>query len=168
MSSTYTPAGRREETLVHQVHAFQHYAARRGGPACPGGFPALAGITRFVCPSCGQVVDRDQLSEDHAPIQAGTFSMGTATTTVITCGPCNNLPGRSYEAAAGHNDKSPELDLDLPGMNSPMYGRRRAQLHRTLSLYLVREELPFVRTDFKAGFLLAFASLGYEWALAPG
>jgi hypothetical protein len=168
VSSTYAPAGRREETLVHQVHAAQHYAARRGGPACPGGFPSLAAIRKFVCPSCGQLVDRDQWSEDHAPIQAGTFTMGAATTTVITCGPCNNLPGRRYEAAAAHNDKSPELDLDLPGMSSPAYGRRRVQLHRTLPLYLVREEMPFIRSDFEAGFLLAFASLGYELALAPG
>lgn len=167
MSSAYAPAGRREEALVHQVHAFQHYAARRGGPACPGGFPALAAIRKFVCPSCGQVVDRDQWSEDHAPIETGTFTMGAATT-VITCVSCNHLPGRSYEAAAGHNSKSPELDLELPGMSSPVNGRRRVQQHRTLPLYLVREEMPFVRTDFKAGFLLSFASLGYEWALSPG
>ncbi|WP_203706099.1 hypothetical protein [Asanoa iriomotensis] len=168
MTVTYRPHRRRDELLMHQVHAAHHVLARRGGPACPGAFPQLKAITRFICPCCGQVVDADQASEDHAPIQAGTFTMGPATTTVLTCAPCNNLPGRSYEAAAGHNDKAPELDLDLPGMNSAVYGRRRVQTHRTLRLFLVREETPFVRTDFKAGFLLAFAALGYEWALSPG
>jgi hypothetical protein len=162
------PAGRRGELLLHQHHAAQHYSARRSGLRCKGKFPALDAITAFRCPCCAKLIDRRNWSEDHTPTEAGTFTMGKATTTVITCQPCNNLPGRTYEAAASHNDRAPEIDVDLPRMSCTVHGRRRVQPHKTLPLHLVREELPFIRTDFKAGFLLAFASLGYEWALAPG
>jgi hypothetical protein len=156
-----------EEAL--QVHAAQHFLARRGqGPACRGSFPAPGTIANFLCPVCGKFIARTEWSEEHTPIQAGTFTMGSAVASVITCAPCNNGPGQSYEKGAAANSASPQLDVDLPGMTTAMHGRRRVQLHKTFPLYVVREELPFVRTDFKAGFLLAFASMGYEWALSAG
>lgn len=164
----YRPAGRRAETFSHQCHAAQHFAHRHlGGPACAGGFPGADAFARFWCPLCAKVLPKSKWSEDHAPIDKGTFTMGSATTCVITCVDCNNRAGHDYEYQAWRTSSAPELDIDLPGMASEVYGRRRVELHRDIQLYLVREEIPFHITDVKAGVLLAFAVLGHEWAAGP-
>ncbi|HCT79528.1 MAG TPA: hypothetical protein DGG94_04635 [Micromonosporaceae bacterium] len=152
------------------MHAHQHYLARLGqARKCRGGFPELAKITHFKCPSCGRRVARADWSEDHAPVKRGSsVTLGSATTCVLTCEPCNMRPGRRYEKDAVNNSFAPELDINLPGMDSPLFGRRRVQLHQESGLYLVRDEIPFQRSVFKAGFLLAFATLGYTWAYSTG
>jgi len=75
--SRYVPGGRKEQLLLHQVHAYQHFLARIGkGPACTGSFPAVDAITGFVCPLCATFVPPAEWTEDHAPTKGGKLPMG--------------------------------------------------------------------------------------------
>jgi hypothetical protein len=89
--------------------------------------------------------------------------MGAATTSILTCAGCNNDPGKTYEKNAAANRFHPDLDVGLPDMLCDLHGPAKVE-HKAVGLFVVRDELPFARTDFKAGYLLAFAALGYTWA----
>jgi hypothetical protein len=110
------------------------------------------------------VADR---SEEHAPVQIGSATMGVAMTSILTCPGCNNGPGKTYEKNAAANKFHPALDVELPGMMCDLHGPAKVE-HKAVGLFVVRDELPFARTDFKAGYLLAFAALGYTWAASRG
>ena len=166
--SSTSSLGRREQLLVHQVHAAQHALSRHGlAPACTGSFPRFATIGSVLCPTCMKTVPTAGWSEEHAPIQKGSATMGAAVTSTITCASCNNEPGKTYEKNASANQFHPPIGVHLPGTTCDVHGPARVE-HRGSGLFVVRDELPFVRTDFKAGYLLAFAALGYTWAAGPG
>lgn len=165
----YAPGGRKEQLLLHQVHAYQHFLARIGrGPACAGSFPAVDAIASFICPICLTRVPRDEWTEDHAPTKRGKLPMGPATTCILTCGPCNNGPGRTYERAAINNSFAHRLNIDVPGVGCEVFGPAPVQLDQRRGLYLVREETPFALATFKAGVEIAFAALGYSWVSTKG
>jgi hypothetical protein len=96
---------------------------------------------------------------EHAPPRAGQSSLGDAVTTVLTCGDCNGgasrYEGRTQEVRKIIRDTS-RIGLHYAAGGHPAFPA-------TLT---VQGRRNLLCTDLKAAFVVAFATLGYQFALA--
>ncbi|UVS80561.1 hypothetical protein Actkin_04312 [Actinokineospora sp. UTMC 2448] len=161
---------RRDQLLLHQAHALDHYEDSLrlrsplyliSQPSQCRGFPNPLRRDTVTCPICGRPTSLDQLSEDHAPQQGQQSSLGSPTAIVLTCRRCNNES--KFENEASQIRRFDELEAN--DLACAVHGSRRVD-HRSNGLYVVADETALVLSDVKSAFLLAFASLGYKWALA--
>lgn len=154
--------GRREQLLLHQVHALDHY--RKPG-ICTGHFPNPPRRTALTCPICAHDKPFDRFSEEHAPPAGGQSVLGPPTTIVLTCRSCNTSAGDTFEGDAADRAQLDTAD-DLPHeLTCEVHGKPRTR-RTEAGLHIVASEEPVVVTDLKAAFVLAFATLGYSWALS--
>ncbi len=115
---------------------------------------------------CALRLPLGEMTVEHAPQRGGQSRLGPAAVAVLTCQSCNNTAGRGFEgdAAALLTDDQP---LDLAPGELDELTRRRAEVERILSIRLLVTPLPFLLSDVKSAYLIAFAALGYRWALSP-
>lgn len=108
----------------------------------------------------------EQMTVEHAPQRSGQSRLGPAAVAVLTCQRCNNTSGAGFEsdAAALLADGEPE---EFTREELAELARQRADVERIVGLSLIATPLPFLLTDLKAAYIIAFAVLGYRWALGP-
>lgn len=134
---------------------------------CPGGeekdgSPYDPPRLPFVlCPTCARPIPYDEMSIDHAPQQGGQSSLGPAVSVVLSCKDCNGDAGRSYEQRASTTRQRVESSAGVPDLEYARGG------DPVVSAFLAGgSEHDLMLNDLKAAFLVAFATLGYQWALA--
>lgn len=154
------PISRRRDVYRYQAHALRH-----GAGLCAGGIPHphdfAAESDTLLCPICQRWFEFEALDEDHAPQKGEQSSLGGDRVVVITCREDNTGAGGTYEAEA-HRLRS------ALGAIEPEFCPVHEQTLVTESgLYVVTDGAAFKLTDVRAAFLLAFATLGYRWALSP-
>jgi hypothetical protein len=152
---------RREQLFIEQRHAWVHYYNRLGAADCSG-YSMNFGSGVGKCPVCLKTTPFDDFDEEHAPQKSGVSTLGEATTIVLTCRACNGGAGRTYERDAAH--PLVKQHVDLPG-GCPAHGIR---VDHSGPILQVVDEHPLVMADIKSAYILAFATLGYEWAVANG
>lgn len=118
-------------------------------------------VALLVCPTCGRPMPYDEMSIDHVPQRGGQSTLGPAVSTVLTCKDCNGGAGRSYEMRASTLAQRLDSSADLPDLEYARGGHPVAP-----DFVGVVSEHDLILTDLKAAFLIAFATLGYQWALA--
>lgn len=150
--------GRRRDIYRLQAHALSDAFGICGG-ALPHArmyeneWPAL------LCPLCVDWYPFDEMDEDHAPAKAGQSRIGPTRVVVMTCRIENQLAGASYERRAH------ELGELLTAVPDPLCSVHQSQRFTRTGLAVMTDGTAFESTDVRAAYLLAFATLGYRWAL---
>ncbi|MEV0453701.1 hypothetical protein [Catellatospora methionotrophica] len=165
---------RLELVMLYQAHALDH-ADNRGAVSvlgiptdaiCNSGLPNPPARTTLRCPLCRGVFEFGKMTEEHVPprgLQSSLTPDGPRVV-VLTCENCNETAGHSFE---GDASEAMQLDeFDVPEYACGVHGHRRLE-HLPSGLLVLSSDLPFAMTDFKAGFLIAFATLGHRWAMDP-
>lgn len=166
----------RDQLRVFQIFAEQHYWQRRQSsglilpavtPVCGDLPPNPPRASRLHCPMCALKFALEEMTVEHAPQRGGQSRLGSAAVAVLTCRRCNNTAGRGFEgdAAVLLNDDQPE---NLTPGELDELTRQRAEVEQVLGIRLLVTQLPFYLSDVKTAYLIAFATLGYRWALASG
>ena len=151
------PNNRTGNLLVHQGHAFDHFARRCTNRR--GAIPNPPDHRDLACPICGVVKGMNKFSQEHCPQRNGTSSFGGPQCVVMTCTDCNNSASR-YES------KAAEVQLG----SSPNKGNVAMMSERPSGLITIDgfEDEAVIAADLKTAFLVAFAALGYRFAFSSG
>lgn len=164
----------RDELLLHQWHALDHYhdftrslpsnlLLPTREPNCKGYF---SGHRRAAikCPICATSRSISQISKGHAPPKNAPSGLGHPTTQVMVCNECEQSASLGCESEGSKIKPStwaPGQDLVEP---------RHVVLPKDaspLQIDVIAYQRPFLLTDFRAAYLLAFAVMGYRWAFSP-
>jgi len=134
-----------------------------GTEVCANGFPNPPARSTLRCPLCLGVFPIDGMTEEHVPPRGRQSSLTDDGPRVVlfTCMDCNGSAGHTFEG-----DVSDMLELDevhVPELACGVHGNRRVE-QLPSGLLVAAKDLPFAMTDYKAGYLLAFATLGHRWA----
>jgi hypothetical protein len=103
------------------------------------------------------------MSEEHVPPRGRQSSLTSdgPRVVVFTCQGCNGRAGKTFE---GDVSEALGLDeVDVPEFACGVHGKRRVETLPS-GLLVLAKDLPFAMTDFKSGYLIAFATLGHRWA----
>ncbi|MFG1849651.1 hypothetical protein [Micromonospora carbonacea] len=162
---------RPEQVLLHQAHALDHFenigaVSVLGIPRaaiCANGFPNPPTRTTLRCPLCLDLFPIGEMTEEHVPPRGGQSSLTSdgPRVHVYTCRHCNNTSGKTFEG-----DVSDTLGLDeadVPELACGVHGNRHVEKLPSGLLVMARD-LPFAMTDYKASYLIGFATLGHRWA----
>ncbi len=152
------PRARRQDLYWLQAHALSDAIG-----VCTGSIPLArdydAEWTMLLCPLCLDWYRLSAMDEDHAPQKAGQSSMGPAQVVILTCRGDNGNAGRTYEATAH------ALGGVLTAVADPFCPVHQRQRTTATGLHVITDRAPFELTDVRAAYLVAFATLGYRWAL---
>lgn len=151
------PGNRRGNLYVNQGHAFDHWSDRCRNNQ--GQIPNPPQFRDMACPICGYVKGFNQFTEDHCPQKGAQSDFGGPSCVVLVCKDCNGKPGRTYESRSSvlkKGQRSPDNRIAYAeiGMNGEMTVRELGDRDQTA-------------TNQKTAFLVAFAVLGYSFALHP-
>lgn len=155
--------------FAYQAHAWEDLRVKLGRiKECHGFPPAEDDYKAIPCPLCGKACEAGDLSIEHVPQQGGQSTFGATAIKVLTCGGpqgCNNTANDLYERlVANENDR-------IALAPTSMGHQASCQIHGTVGWHQAGMVIPpnddaRFMTDLKSGFLLAFATLGYRFALA--
>ena len=166
--------GLRDQLRVHQVFAERHYWERlrspglvlpAATPVCDDPVPNPPALWELHCPVCALRKPFEEFSVEHGPQRGGQSRLGLDVVAVLTCRTCNNGSGAEYEAEAASIAPADDLD-EFTGEERAELDRRRVGLEQIVGIDVRVLPLAFLLTDLKAAFTVAFATLGYRFALA--
>ncbi|MGI5151383.1 hypothetical protein ACQEVC_34305 [Plantactinospora sp. CA-294935] len=175
MASQRLGRGLRDQLRVHQVFAERHYWERlrspglvlpAATPVCDDPVPNPPALSELHCPICALKKPFEEFSVEHGPQRGGQSRLGADVVAVLTCRACNNGSGRGYEAEAASiapvNEPAEFTEEERAHLH-----RRRVELEKIVGFEVSVLPMAFLLTDLKAAFTVAFATLGYRFALAP-
>jgi len=151
------PNKRRAQLFVNQGHAYDHCVDRCSNKT--GKIPNPPTYRDMACPICGEVKGFNDFTEDHCPQRGGQSNFGGPSCIVLVCRSCNGIPGKSYEGRTAQMRKG-----DRSSDNRIMHGSYDVHGNFTADGIADSSEMA---TDQKTAFLVAFAALGYRFALDP-
>lgn len=153
------PSGNRPNELLRlQQHAYGHYRFGRCTQL------KIHEHFRIPCPVCRRLCSVQDLSEDHAPQRKQrSRRFGEFHVVVLDCKVCNSdRAGAKYEAIAAELLRG---EHETSGMHScEIHGQVPAKF---VDLDHFSPMGVLDSSDLKTAFLIAFATLGYRWALDP-
>lgn len=163
-TSPFNLTRRADSLFVYQAHAFDHFSRRCKNDQ--GAIPNPPTSRDLACPLCNAVKGFDDFNQDHAPQKAGQSLFGEPACVVLVCKECNHNATLRYEARASRLARGEELyrpdvivgaalGQDLPGPSSVL---------KDFDPTNIRDS-DEIASGQKSGFLIAFASLGYGFAL---
>lgn len=126
---------------------------------CPGGPHDPPKLSALICPICTRRLPATAFKIEHAPPRAGQSALGSAVTTVLTCSDCNGGASR-YEGRT-HEVRKIIKETSRIGLHYARGGH--PAIPTTLTM---QDRGDLICTDLKAAFVVAFATLGYQFALA--
>lgn len=157
----------RETMYAYQGHAWEDLGVKLGNlEQCHGFPPERDTFKRIPCPICGQLREWEELSIEHVPQKGGQSTFGPTAIKVLTCRiGCNNNANDRYERPVSVEDARIGADP------APMGSEVSCRIHGTTGWHQAGLVIPpdddaRFMVDLKSGFLLAFAALGYRFALA--
>jgi hypothetical protein len=154
----------RETLYAYHGHAWEDLGVNLRKRARCHGFPPERATYRFIpCPICGQARTWAELTIEHVPQKGGQSAFGPAVLKILTCGSCNNGANDKFERLVSIT-ASPQAASPGSAMG-PCRSRRRTGWSATGQVVAAITDAQFL-TDLKSAFLLAFAALGYRYALA--
>ena len=150
------PNNRTGNLLVHQGHAFDHFARRCANGQ--GAIPNPPDHRDLACPICGVVKGMNEFSQEHCQ-KNGTSSFGGPQCVVMTCKACNSF-------ASGYESQAAEVQRG----SSPNKENVAITSERPSGLITIDgfEDEAVIAADLKTAFLVAFATLGYRFAFSSG
>ena len=110
------------------------------------------------CPLCFVLTPFKLLTEEHLPPAKAPSRFGRAAAVALSCRPCNEEAGRTFERSAA---RARSRGWQLAG-----HADERSRFISSQGLLVVSPSLAtdVLLTDIKAAYLLAWLTLGYGWA----
>ncbi len=144
--------------LVVQGHSYDHFIGRCDAPAGQP-FPNPPTNRYLACPLCGLVKDFNSFEQEHCPQKGGQSDFGGAACVVLTCKDCNHGTNELYEQIADEVQK---------GAIAPSNTMGHISINPDNDLWVVESlgDPHITYANLKTAFLVAFAVLGYGFALA--